>query len=110
MPSSGTVSMPLSVLTPQGVNPKAEGAVERRERERPDPRAGRVLRRITGPADMPVDPRCPDGPGQPCARATPRPAGSPPQGGYYYGWWPQPDGTLRYGKLYIPHYGPPLPD
>jgi len=27
------------------------------------------------------------------------------RGGYYYGLIPGPDGRLRYGKLYLPHYG-----
>lgn len=33
------------------------------------------------------------------------PRAGTPRGGYYYGWFRNPDGTFYFGKLYLPHYG-----
>jgi hypothetical protein len=67
------------------------------------PTSRRSWRRIRG--KIPIGPTCLDGQDPPCLRETPLPTGSPPQGGYYYGYWRDKEGKLIYGKLYLPHYG-----
>ncbi|MBI3297803.1 MAG: hypothetical protein HYZ75_06555 [Elusimicrobia bacterium] len=106
-PQPGPALNTLPVLPPRGSNPRAEGSIERRERAAPDPRAGREFRRVTGPSNRPLGPRCADGTEPPCVVSDPpRPDGSPALGGYYYGWVPDAEGKPRYVKVYIPHYGP----
>lgn len=84
---------------------KPEKLPEKPRKDAKDPRAGRDFRRIR--PKLPLGPACPDGGDPPCAREKPYPSGSPPRGGYYYGFYRDArDNKLKYGKLYIPHYGP----
>jgi hypothetical protein len=92
-------------LSSDAVKPMRLPYIREREEARPDPRAGRPMRRVTGRPTIPIAPACPDGSDPPCERETPYPNGMP-KGGYYYGYYRGEDGKLRYGKLYIPNYGP----
>ncbi|MFA5140675.1 MAG: hypothetical protein WC728_15720 [Elusimicrobiota bacterium] len=92
-------------LPSETVKPMRLPYIQEREESRPDPRAGRRMRRITGRPTLPIAPGCPDGSDPPCLQETPYPSGMP-KGGYYYGYYRGEDGKLRYGKLYIPNYGP----
>jgi len=102
-------AMPPAALdtprTPQTVKPMKPPHVRRVKEGARDPREGRNFRRITGRTMGPVGPICPDGSDPPC-QETQVPQGNPPLGGYYYGLYRGADGKLRYGKLYLPNYGP----
>ncbi len=76
------------------------GRLEPVKNELPAERDFRQLRPL-----IPVGPACLDGSDPPCNVETPHPAGSPPRGGYYYGYYRGEDGKLVYGKLYLPHFG-----
>jgi len=68
-------------------------------------RNGRVFRRVgTRRSPSPARP-CFDSTDPLCLREKQELKGSPAQGGYYYGWFRDSTGRMKYGRLYLPHYG-----
>lgn len=110
----------LRRLLPGGLSPQADAAREeaaqppKEPAPRPAPPAAprapeRAWRRITGTPNDPLHlfdrPLCDPRRGLTAGCEILDPFQARPRGGYYYGLIRGADGKLRYGKLYLPHYG-----